>query len=513
MTTWRDIKNKCAELIPPFNDNLLLNFRRRKVGEAKDFLDTVLRHNFKLFSGKMEYIGYDVCDPDEQIEYIKNAKILRRCFDINVSTFELVRYKFMFEGMVYHIYIKVPFFQNEYILMSGTKNYALLPIIEKGGIHRISGQTLRIKVLRTPMNFNRNETKMVTTTEGHVDKDIIITGKIHQKKTTSKKLGGMPIILYNLATMPLHDVLAAYGFAEDEFHLVTMMTDLEHFEYIAIREGVYLKIKRGVMEDRNKRRFIISYMACINAYPIFDDIRILYSNNCWYYRTIMGKYIDPTSDNMQRLYDNAVKHLETTNTVVDPISQIQLASAGLPVKDIYDLIRQLFFRIDELIIDYDPRDLYSKKIGTLNQLLAPCVEKINLAQFRLINNKNEALSPQTVASFAARSSQYSNYLTHSEIFRSNPTFQNDNYLLSIGTKCFRTTEEIETRRPARSGHKSSIPRPGLAAHPSRLVVTSLTSISSSSPLVSGDINPYLQIDDNGDIIKPPWADEIAHIFD
>ena len=510
---WRDVVQRCSDMTPPFNDDLLLRFRRKKVDEAKDFLDTVFRHNFKLFEGKLDYIGYDVCDPDEQIEYIKNAKILRRCYDINVSTFELVRYTFTFEHNPYHIYIRVPFFQNEYILMSGTKNYALLPIIERGGIHRISGQTLRIKVLRTPMNFNRNETKMVTTVEGKVYKDIIVTGKIHQKKTTSKKLGGMPVILYNLATQPLYDVTASYGFAPEEFQLVTQMDDLERFEYIPIREGVYLKFTRGLMENRLKRRFIISYITCINAYPIFDDIRILYSVNCWYYRTIMGKYIDPTSENMQRLYDNAVKHLETTNTVVDPISQIQLAAAGLPVHDIYDLIRQIFFRIDELIIDYDPRDLYNKKIGTLNQLLAPCVEKINLAQFRLINNKNETLSPQTVASFAARSSQYSNYLIHSEIFRSNPTFMNDNYLLSIGTKCFRTTEEVETRRPSRSGHKSSIPRQGLVAHPSRLVVMALTSISSSSPLVSGDINPYLQIDDNGDIIKPAWAEEIAHVFD
>ena len=509
----REIVKMCSDQAPPFNDYLLLDFRRQKIAQAKDFLDTVFRHNFQLFEGKLQYIGYTVCDPDEQIEYIKNAKILRRCFDINVTTSELVRYMFTFQGETYSIYIRVAFMQNEYVLVAGTKNYPLLPIIERGGIHRISGQTLRIKVLRTPMNFNRNETKMVVTVEGKVYKDIIVTGKIHQKKTTSKKLGGMPIILYNLAVQPLYDVTASYGFEPGEFQLVSEMTDLEAFEYIQIREGVYLRFKRGLMENRDKRRFIISYITCINAYPIFDDIRILYSANCWYYRTIMGKYIDPTSDNMQRLYDNAVKHLETTNTVVDPISRMQLTAANVPVNDIYDLIRQIFFRIDDLIIDYDPRDLYNKKIGTLNQLLAPLVEKINLAQFRVINNKNESLSPQSVASFAARSSQYSNYLIHSEIFRSNPTFQNDNYLLSIGTKCFRTTEEVETRRPARSGHKSSIPRPSLVAHPSRLVVTSLTSISSSSPLVSGDINPYLQIDDNGDILKPAWADEIAHVFD
>ena len=87
---WRDVVQRCSDMTPPFNDDLLLRFRRKKVDEAKDFLDTVFRHNFKLFEGKLDYIGYDVCDPDEQIEYIKNAKILRRCYDINVSTFELV---------------------------------------------------------------------------------------------------------------------------------------------------------------------------------------------------------------------------------------------------------------------------------------------------------------------------------------------------------------------------------------------------------------------------------------
>jgi len=33
------------------------------------------------------------------------------------------------------------------------------------------------------------------------------------------------------------------------------------------------------------------------------------------------------------------------------------------------------------------------------------------------------------------------------------------------------------------------------------------------PIVSGEINPFLNIDSNGHIIPPPWADTIKHVFD
>ena len=67
-------------------------------------------------------------------------------------------------------------------------------------------------------------------------------------------------------------------------------------------------------------------------------------------------------------------------------------------------------------------------------------------------------------------------------------------------------------RKDRKSSKSKTPLHLLKAHPSHLIVTSILDIPSSSPIVTGSLNPYAQIDEDGNIVEPEYAKEVADVY-
>ena len=188
---------------------------------------------------------------------------------------------------------------------------------------------------------------------------------------------------------------------------------------------------------------------------------------------MLGKYTYPSTTNAQLLYDNAEKHLETTATLLDPPAQYQLATINIRVHDVYDLLREVFYNIDRWIVSYEPTNLFSKKIGSLSQLMAPLVSSINTKLFGVINAKNEGLTPDTVKRFVTTASQGENWMMANAVFRANPTICNDNSLLTVLTKRFRSLENTETK--STTGGRN-MPVALLKAHPSQLVVESILAL-------------------------------------
>jgi hypothetical protein len=64
----------------------------------------------------------------------------------------------------------------------------------------------------------------------------------------------------------------------------------------------------------------------------------------------------------------------------------------------------------------------------------------------------------------------------------------------------------------RKASKSKTPLHLLKAHSSHMVVTSILDIPTSSPIVTGSLNPYAKIDADGNIIEPEYSKEIADVY-
>jgi len=221
------------------------------------------------------------------------------------------------------------------------------------------------------------------------------------------------------------------------------------------------------------------------------------------------------------LLPNAQKHLAMTDPMLDLVAKDQLRQIGCNCNDIYDLLQWMYFHIDEQLVSYDPTNLFDKKIETLDTLACRVARHIAYAQYKIINSKKVILDRRTVEQFCKKASLRASWVAADEnerevkIFGTNPALYNDNYLLSIGLKrCLMLESVSSSASKKKKTSKRRTPPHLLKAHPSQLIVTSILDNPASSPIVTGTLNPYAVVDfDNGNIVEPEYAKEVAHVYD
>ena len=518
---WDKLIGDATDAMPDFNDYLLIGFRKQKVHELVERIDNVFRETVKVFDNKLKYLGYRFLTPEERIDHCLNNAILRGSIEIQQSNFMLVQFEFEFEGVSHCTQINVPYMENFSLKLSDTEYYPLFPIVERGGLHHTKNDII-VKVMRAPLSFKRTEEYVIKTLSGITIQERVITAKIHQRSRRGKRLARTPAMLYHLAKYGLLGTFSYYNMDPNEIQIV--QTDLINYEdgveYIPINElkHIYMKIPTTALQDLHKRRVIASLLVIFEDNPNFKIVD-LYNPKPVYFQVALGRYTYPSNTKEQLILNNAQVHLKMTDTLLDAPERQQLAEIGIHVTDIYDLIRVIFFNMDRWIIQYNPTDLYSKKIGSLDQITSSLVTDFFSKQFQILNDK-EGLTQDTVASFMRSIGKLNGWFSGSTVFRANPSLCNDNYLTAIGAKQFLSIENIETKSTKGGPGKShggkrgkKMPVSLMVADPSRIGITSILAYPSSQPIVSGDMNPFAEITQDGNFIKPDFADEIEHVFD
>jgi len=229
-----------------------------------------------------------------------------------------------------------------------------------------------------------------------------------------------------------------------------------------------------------------------------------------YFTVVLGKYNQPYHTKDGILFSQAVKHMESNKSLIDIIAQKQLAHVGIKASNIQELMLEAFYNLDKWMMNYIPNNLYEKRIGALDQMVEDLIRGIVTIAFNITNNK-QGLTSKTINRFI-KSATKTRWFANSTMFRSSPQLFNDNWLLGIGAKRFRSVDNPNSK-PFQKSKGKTMPIEIIKAHPSHIVCESLLAIPSSNPIVSGTINPYCEIDKDGNIVKPDYANQIDNLFD
>ena len=517
---WDKIIGDVTNNLPPFNDFLLKKYRDEKMGEIVENVDAVFKesmHLFKRGNSEVSYLGYEELSPKERAEYHVNNKI-RRCVEIKKNSARLIRCNFEFSGeKVAPVVTEVPYLEDGCVWSNGTRYFPQLPIVEKGGCSVI-GNEIKLKVMRAVLSFRRSVRDLIRikTVEGDVFRDVLILTRIHQGMRSRKVR--TPLILYSLASYGFDATLFLLGFEDGELTLTKDVVPDEDWYHVPIGNQSYMRFKTSTIKDLVKRRFIASFIS-ITSFVKKWELEEL-TNSTIYYISTLGAYTSPStkSSNVCLRYTNAETLLNNCKTLLDIPTRLQLQKIGIFVQDLQEFIIYVFKNIDDWIVNYDPCDLFSKKISSLRQLLSVYTERVFSKQYRLISHRRRGVDRTGISGFINTASKQLNWYLDNQIFSANPSVYNDNWLLTIGAKRFRSLNNIETKTrgdSAKGSKKGSKPSVSLVkSHPSQLIVESIIALPSSSPVITGSINPYLQIDVDGNIIKPDWFDEeLGNVFE
>ena len=493
-----------ADSLPQFNDYLLRDFRKDQLNRSEDYMGVIFQEAVKLFRGEIKYLGSRVLPPEERTTH----EISRGLVNIKTSEWCLYEFSFEHEGLVYKTPIYLPYLHNKMIVINDTTYSVMLAIGDKVFTKIKNGVTCR--VIRSPINFWRNSLHIMDSlTSKECYFESLVTTKIHNKSTRKKK-NKITVIHYLLVKYDLLTVLKIFDIKPDELMFVDTIdgSNTDKYEYFEARAKtksskgeIFMRVDKSIMNgDKVHKRRVVACLLYLLQNHKKHTIADLYDPSKTIYKIMLGQSIRSAQTPDAMALNYIENHLDSLDTYLDPINKNRLAQMGIFVNDIYDLLIYIFLHIDEMSLD-SHSDLYDKRIDVMDNLYIPTLVTAIYYKFYNFENRKKNQSKQIKKLLHIPAGRISGIYS-SNIVRLTPSIYNGNWLLSTGGKKIRQSG---------LSNKGGLNAPEQRFHPSFAVVETLIAFSQNNPGSAGTINPFLQIDDQGSIIKPDYASKVDSI--
>lgn len=509
-----EILLSCKRALPPFNNKLLIDFKKNGVDVMPKFIDTLFKECIRLNEESKEdedseytpifYRGYRRLTPEEGVKALLGKAGYFSNVQISDFNWNLYAYMFEFEGEIFESQIFIPYTQQGAIIIGGTRYTPKFAIVEKG-IHHTSYGIL-IKVMRAFIHFARIKSRhSFKTTDGDVYSDHIITVKAHNKLKGST---WPPLILYHLADRGFLHTIREFGFTPSEIKFVPNLPSskqqLQLYKYFECNVNVMLQVKHEVFNDPHKRRFVISLLEIMNKHKDYRLENIV-GDKTGYYQFNLGIWIGgkTTHERITRSAD----HLSSVRSFLDPLSQYLLNRIGFDTTSIFTIFKHVFYNLVTWTNQYTPGNLFNKAFSMTDYLFADLVNRTFVAIYasrQARKKKNKAKMIVDILVKRGSPTYIRTVLGRHVMFDRAPSDYNGNSLLVDGLTKIRSTMGADAKS---RGAKHNLPESEMVVTPSVAVVESITAYPSSNPIVGGSINPYLEIDDDGFIVLPQWLKE------
>ena len=134
---WNEVVGEVAARLPDFNNELLIGYKKRNVDNCRDYLRDVFlavtdHINASIRDIHVDYIGYEVLSPVDQLRYESAQSITKGRYNISTDGVRLVEYKFnvtstndvgrtMVEQQSVRLYL--PYWINNGVIINGRQYY------------------------------------------------------------------------------------------------------------------------------------------------------------------------------------------------------------------------------------------------------------------------------------------------------------------------------------------------------------------------------------------------------
>ncbi len=506
-----DIILAVANAIPKFNADLLRGFTTKQINSAPEFIDTTFKEAVKLNNGAIDYIGYNILKPEDRVRFELGAKKQQKRQKIQIATSEmqLVEFRFVHEGRHVDppVYLYTPYMHKD-MLVVRDKLYGVHRGISEQVFSRLYDKGvdgIMVRPIRTPIPFNRKISfRLVSSASNEViQTEFVITTKLHSKKHGRRKCDTTNI-LYLICKFGFYNVVTKLGVAIEDIGFVEYPVvgdpDYEYFLAKAPSKmnNLHMRVRRDVLQNPVHRKLIANILYTLHYFDIqtAEDLTEA-SGSIW--RVMLGRILYPDTTFMKARSD-ADTHIASVDSVIDPKSKERFNEFGVHIDDIYDLLFYVFVELDQIMVNSTVQDLYNKRVDVVHGILIEAYAKTIFHRFYRTNQKSTLkdlevkfllkMKPTIIDSAysSRRKGAARNVSTAPQIF-------NDSWLESIGLYKIRHAGSAEQR-----------------FHPSMAVVESLVAFSGANIGVTGLINPFAQIGENGGIIRPDYADDIDELL-
>jgi hypothetical protein len=497
------ILSAVKEQLPKFNDKALIELRKKELDNAIDFIRERIEEALIIIREDVHLELLEIVPPYERVSYELKANRITNSVNIDSNEMVLVKFVFRFGDEKFDKYLYVPYrFEDTFTIINGTKYNFQLCLIEKIFSRINNGFT--IKLLRSPISFWKNKLFSFTTIDGSTTiTETAIEVKIYYKKQNKNRNRLRPTLVhYLLCKFGFNGSLDKLDIPRDKCLFVKDKDDDPDYVFfkaqnIAMqRKPILLKVHKSLLKRNDVRRFIVAVLYINNGFKkiLYDD---LIMDSITVYRVMLGRIIYSKDIVAISAFNYMTDHINSFDSYLDTITKTMFHNEGIMINDIYEMLVYIFYNIDRILLEYTNNNFYNKRFTSFYlAIIDTLVVSLNNSIYDNEKDKNRqhllSVIKKMLSIFPRRIIKD---LYSGPNVRMNPDQYNDNTLLSTGMKLIKQLGVNKTNS------STAIGAPVNKFHPSFVAVESLVGFASSNPSTNAIINPFVEIDDHGGIIK------------
>ena len=515
--------------IPKVNDEIIYGIANKQVAKAEKYIDAAWVSIASALPKNVEYHTYRRCTPEEEfnllIKRYNSNEYQMDVSDIFICTYMLKHTDKNGTVTIIDVPIALPYLHKGGQLRIRNTRYTVSPVLSSN-IFRVETNSIRIKLkmedsyLRLSHRFycgNDRVTASVVYSQLHrggnkYKKNNAIK---ENKKTQSKPkpvLMFYLLIEYGLTGLFKHidvDVIAGYHDGlknlDPEKWIICSAHEIKPSTSLAVykthaESRIKLAVEKQALEGSKSEltmSLVAGFFYILDHFP--DRINLKYVNEKRLWKLLLGIcYFGHTTSNEGILIENIDNHLNTLSEYIDVTSRILLKNDGIEIENLYELFFVITEKMQSMVWSTDPTSLYGKKLITLQFLLREITNGITNFMFKVLR-----LDPEWASLEDIRALLKTHVKVNAILFKYDENNQID--LISSPCDIFsleHTTKMIPQAAMGKtSSHVSGLNNPANLAHISIAEVGSYTNLHGSDATGRGYLNPYVQIADDGTIIR------------
>lgn len=400
----------CRQVTPQLNPDIMRGLAVRSMEGVMTYFETVAKRIFNNAVPGMEFMGCEVCSPEESFKEITRIRSNKRVYDCARSS-------------IFFIKLKVGLWVNGELRPFDDK-YLMLPYCTDGGLMHLSGSQYHIKpvltnkvispghkllfvrMLGTRKNFYRIGYSIKVDQETKTT--FVVHSAIYDAKGSSKK-GTAPATTKAVSCMT-HYLLLKYGYTEmcrkylghvpvvgtskevneeryPRSDWVIVSTAHTHVKPQGFIEQLYESTDICVAVRRDKfDQGTISLLSemfyVIDHFP--SSVRVEDLDNRANWMTLLGYILVGGQYTISRISSQMQEHLTSLDDFVDEFASDKLSEKGYEVRDFYDLAAMLSMRFPDLLSENDRAgNIYEKYYDVMYHVMKPITYALTNTRYEL----------------------------------------------------------------------------------------------------------------------------------
>jgi len=514
---------------PPINTKIIDGLAIHEMKHVESYVDDNVRYAEKDFPAGLKYLGYKRLSPLEQYLKITEPYNSKSSFDVARNDVYMIALNFEFKGekIVKHLYL--PFVRDGGIIMLRGSTFSISPVLVDKGIS-LGTDSAFVQIPRARITFKRTRHYFIAGSERRNPN--VVYSWLHN--LSRKRLPDNTKKEVSMETSLVHYLFAKYGVVETfkrynhtEIHVgddveINTITHPESDWVICqsiqnkprgLRVKVYtpnhIRLAIRVCDwEPITEAMIAGFFYLVDHFPTKVDPSYLDGSNheqrLW--RVLLGTIIGGISGGEGSIKEAMDEHLDSLDSYIDAGAKASLAQGEIFVEDLYELLYHVLEILSQMAVQSSESisSMYDKQLMVLRYILRDVNESIVRMLFKLKKTafKKELTFKDVVKIINKQLPtdivlKMNNGGKHGEV--TSVSSPGDNKFFKITNNMILQTDSGRKSKSSGSGKTDK----SKFLHVSIAEIGSYGVLPKSEPTGHTRINPWLQLDHNGSVLRNP----------